>query len=143
MLCTHKTTILCQFGLFCHQLTTISPSILNHFWWELYQWKYSSFLPLLCVRTLVTYILGLPKIILEDGVVTKLEWQLETRFVSEEELGTENGVSVSFLCLGLGWMNLNHCTGISCSLVDVTDLFKTCSPGSGGYWDTREWERLV
>ena len=33
----HKTTILCQFGLFCHQLTTISPSILNHFWWELYQ----------------------------------------------------------------------------------------------------------
>ena len=24
MLCTHKTTILCQFGLFCHQLTTIS-----------------------------------------------------------------------------------------------------------------------
>ena len=36
MLCTHKTTILCQFGLFCHQLTTISPPILNHFWWELY-----------------------------------------------------------------------------------------------------------
>ena len=33
----HKTTILCQFGLFCHQLTTISRSILNHFWWELYQ----------------------------------------------------------------------------------------------------------
>ena len=33
----HKTTILCQFGLFCHQLTTISPSILNHFWWEFYQ----------------------------------------------------------------------------------------------------------
>ena len=37
VLCMHKTTILCQFGLFCHQLTTISPSILNHFWWELYQ----------------------------------------------------------------------------------------------------------
>ena len=36
MLCTHKTTILCQFGLFCHQLTTISPSILIHFLWELY-----------------------------------------------------------------------------------------------------------
>ena len=36
VLCTHKTTILCQFGLFCHQLTTISPPILNHFWWELY-----------------------------------------------------------------------------------------------------------
>ena len=39
MLCTHKTTILCQFGLFCHQLTTISPSILNHFRWELYQYS--------------------------------------------------------------------------------------------------------
>ena len=37
----HKTTILCQFGLFCHQLTTISPSILNHFWWELYQKKHA------------------------------------------------------------------------------------------------------
>ena len=37
VLCTHKATILCQFGLSCHQLTTISPSILNHFWWELYQ----------------------------------------------------------------------------------------------------------
>ena len=33
VLCMHKTTILCQFGLFCHQLTTI----LNHFRWELYQ----------------------------------------------------------------------------------------------------------
>ena len=33
----HKTTILCQFGLFCHKLTTISPSILIHFGWELYQ----------------------------------------------------------------------------------------------------------
>ena len=37
VLCTHKTTIHCQFGLFCHHLTTISPSILNHFWRELYQ----------------------------------------------------------------------------------------------------------
>ena len=37
VLCMHKTTILCQFGLFRHQLTTISPSILSHFWWELYQ----------------------------------------------------------------------------------------------------------
>ena len=36
MLCTHNTTILCQVGLFRHKLTTISPSILNHFWWELY-----------------------------------------------------------------------------------------------------------
>ena len=37
VLCTHKTTILCQFGLFCHKLTTISPPILSYFWWELYQ----------------------------------------------------------------------------------------------------------
>ena len=37
VLCMHKTTILCQFGLFHHKLTAISPSILNHFWWELYQ----------------------------------------------------------------------------------------------------------
>ena len=36
VLCTHKTTILCHFGLFRHKLTTISPSILNHSWWELY-----------------------------------------------------------------------------------------------------------
>ena len=47
--CVFTQTILCQFGLSCHQLTTISPSILNHFWWELYQvWeaiaaKYISF----------------------------------------------------------------------------------------------------
>ena len=34
--CMHKTTILCQLGLFCHKLTTISPPILSHFWWELY-----------------------------------------------------------------------------------------------------------
>ena len=44
MLCTHKTTILCQFCLSCHQLTTISPSIPNHFWWELYH-GYLSFIP--------------------------------------------------------------------------------------------------
>ena len=37
VLCMHKTTILCQFGLFCHKLTTISPPILSYFWWELYQ----------------------------------------------------------------------------------------------------------
>ena len=36
----HKTTILCKFGLFRHKLTTISPSILNHFWWELYHYHY-------------------------------------------------------------------------------------------------------
>ena len=46
MLCTHRTTILCEFGLFRHKLTTISPSILNHFWWELYHEKPDySFLP--------------------------------------------------------------------------------------------------
>ena len=43
VLCVHKTTILCQFGLFCHQLTTVSPSILNHFWWELYQYTQNGF----------------------------------------------------------------------------------------------------
>ena len=38
--------------------------------------------------------LKLPGIILEDGAVTKHEWQLETRFVSEEELGTEKVIPV-------------------------------------------------
>ena len=51
-------------------------------------------LALLCVRTLVTSILGLPRIILEDGVVTKMERLLESRFVLEEDLGTENVVLV-------------------------------------------------
>ena len=36
MLCTHKTTILCQFGSFLVTLSTISQPILIHFWWELY-----------------------------------------------------------------------------------------------------------
>ena len=31
---------------------------------------------------------------LEDVVVTKLDWQLETRFVSEEDLGTEKVLPV-------------------------------------------------
>ena len=31
-----QDNILCQFGLFRHKLTTISPPILNHFRWELY-----------------------------------------------------------------------------------------------------------
>ena len=31
-----QDNILCQFGLFRHKLTTISPPILIHFWWELY-----------------------------------------------------------------------------------------------------------
>ena len=42
MLCTHKTTILCQFGLLSPAYQPISPSILNHFWWELYQMYHSS-----------------------------------------------------------------------------------------------------
>ena len=33
----HKTTILCQFGFLSPAYQPISPSILNHFWWELYQ----------------------------------------------------------------------------------------------------------
>ena len=37
MFCTHKTTILCQLGLLSPAYQPISPSILNHFWWELYQ----------------------------------------------------------------------------------------------------------
>ena len=44
--------------------------------------------------SLVTSILSLPGIILEDGVVTKLELQLETQSVSEEDLGTEKVVPV-------------------------------------------------
>ena len=32
-----QDNILCQFGLFRHKFTTVSPPILNHFWWELYQ----------------------------------------------------------------------------------------------------------
>ena len=44
----HKTTIIYQFGLFCHQLTTISPSILNHFWWELYHVVGSKIMGLQC-----------------------------------------------------------------------------------------------
>ena len=31
-----QDNILCQFGLFRHKFTTVSPPILNHFWWELY-----------------------------------------------------------------------------------------------------------
>ena len=31
-----QDNILCQFGLFRHKFTTISPPILNHFRWELY-----------------------------------------------------------------------------------------------------------
>ena len=51
------------------------------------------------------------------------------------------GVTV-ILGLGLGWMNLNHFTGKSCLPVAVADLFKTCSPGSGGYGEAKEWDRL-
>ena len=35
--CVRTRQHLCQFGLFCHNFTTVSPPILNHFWWELYQ----------------------------------------------------------------------------------------------------------
>ena len=52
------------------------------------------------------------------------------------------GVSV-MLGLGLGWMNLNHFTGKSCLPTSVADLFKRCSPGSGGYGDAKELERLT
>ena len=60
-------------------------------------WVLGHMLPILA--NMIYWILGhfnlrLPGIILEDGVVTKLEWQLETRFVSEEELGTEKVVPV-------------------------------------------------
>ena len=34
--CVRTRQRLCQFGLFRHNFTTISPPILNHFWWELY-----------------------------------------------------------------------------------------------------------
>ena len=36
MCCVRTRQHLCQFGLFCHKFTTVSPPILNHFWWELY-----------------------------------------------------------------------------------------------------------
>ena len=35
--CVRTRQHLCQFGLFRHKFTTVSPPILNHFWWELYQ----------------------------------------------------------------------------------------------------------
>ena len=35
--CVRTRQHLCQFGLFRHNFTTVSPPILNHFWWELYQ----------------------------------------------------------------------------------------------------------
>ena len=40
MWCTHKTTILCQFGLLSPAYLPVSQSILNHFWWELYQFGF-------------------------------------------------------------------------------------------------------
>ena len=39
-----------------------------------------------CIRALVTSILGLSRIHLEDEVVTELEWQSETRLVPEENV---------------------------------------------------------
>ena len=61
-------------------------------WFELM--KCSPFLPTGCIGSLFTSILGLTRILIEDGVVTKLEWQLEAQLVSEEELGTEKVVRV-------------------------------------------------
>ena len=52
------------------------------------------------------------------------------------------GVSV-ILGLELGWMNLNHFTFKSCSPTSLTDLFKTYSPGSDGYGEAKESERLT
>ena len=37
--CVRTRQHLCQFGLFRHNFTTVSPPILNHFWWELYQFS--------------------------------------------------------------------------------------------------------
>ena len=51
-------------------------------------------MPTWCIGSLVTSILSLPGIILEDEVVTNQEFQLETRSVSEEDLGTEKVVQV-------------------------------------------------
>ena len=39
-------------------------------------------------------------------------------------------------------MNLNHFTAKSCLPVAVANLFKTCSPGSGGYGEAKVLERL-
>ena len=47
------------------------------------------------------------------------------------------------LDLGLGWMNLNHFTEKPHSPTSVANLFKTCSPGSGGYGEAKELERLI
>ena len=54
----------------------------------------SPFLPTWCIGPFVTSILSLSRIILEDGVVTKMEFQSETGSVSEEELCTEKVVPV-------------------------------------------------
>ena len=56
--------------------------------------------------------------------------------------GFWTGVSL-ILGLGLGWMNLNHFTGKSYTPTSVADLSKTCYPGSGGYGDAKELERLT
>ena len=47
------------------------------------------------------------------------------------------------LGIGLGDMNLNHFTEKSCSPTSVAHLFKTCSPGSGGYGEAKELESLT
>ena len=56
MLYTHKTTILCQFGSFLAQVyQPVSPSILNHFWWELYHRKWMLSTQILIVIKQSTY----------------------------------------------------------------------------------------
>ena len=47
--CVRTRQHLCQFGLFRHNFTTVSPPILNHFWWELYQYT-----PKVCKNQVVT-----------------------------------------------------------------------------------------
>ena len=54
-----------------------------------------------------------------------------------------SGLELVILGFGLGWMNLNHFTEKCCSPTSVTDIFKTYSPGSGGYGEAKELERLT
>ena len=95
MLCTHKTTILCQFGLFRHKLTTISPSILNHFWWELYQDPYMELPRLLELGKLVSQLTS-------QFVVSGCSWshfvaQARHRACLDEHLGSLPHLAAAYL----------------------------------------------
>ena len=69
-------------------------------------------------------------------------WFMKT--MGEYAIWTGVGVEVSVIFgLELGQMNLAHFTGKSSSSISVADFFKTCSPGSGGYWEVKELERLA